>query len=264
MRNRVKILVTFALENEFAPWRAMHRFRAVKWGGAEAFFAEVGAAEVGVVLTGVGPKQAALRASEVIRTEFDSISLCVSSGLAGALRPNYQIAQVLAARTVYSEVPRADLQSKTLKSSNALVSFAEECGATVVDQFHSANRVIARAEEKQHLGLTADAVEMESFEIFLEAAASGIPAVAVRAVSDLSNENLPLDMGEVLTDDGKLSIPRVVGQVALHPAVLPDLLKLGQQSKRAAESLAQFLERYIAMVSDRAAALETNTSAVIR
>ncbi|HTS13659.1 MAG TPA: hypothetical protein VMH00_16185 [Candidatus Limnocylindrales bacterium] len=257
----MKVLVTFALETEFAPWRAMRRFRPAKWGQAEAFFAQIGAAEVGVVLTGVGPKQAATRAAQVMRSDFDSVGLCISSGLAGAVRPAYQIAQVLAARTIRAEDAPERAEGGTLKSSDALLSFAEECGATPVGQFYSASRVIGRAEEKQHIGHVADAVEMESFEILREAAAAGIPAIALRAISDLSTENLPLDMGDLLNSEGKVSIPRVVGQVALHPTALPDLVKLGQNSKRAAESLAQFLDRYIATVADRTAALETRTTA---
>ncbi len=256
----MKILVTFALENEFAPWRAMHDFRSGKWGAAEAHFAEIGGADVGVVLTGAGPKQAALTASAVMRSESDSISLCISSGLAGGLKDAYEIGHVLAAKSVFSEAPHADLPSHVLDSSPALVAFAGECGATIVDQFYSAPHVVGRSEEKRHLGKVADAVEMESFEIMHEAAAFGIPAVAIRAISDLAGEDLPLDMDGVFNEEGRVSIPRVLGQVALHPGSLPDLMKLGNQSKRAAESLAQFLDRYVPMLVDRAKTLETNAA----
>lgn len=209
-------------------------------------------------MTGAGPKQAALHASEVIRGDSDSISLCISAGLAGALKDSYEIGQVLAARTVFSEAPHADLPSHVLDSSPALVTFAGECGATIVDQFYSAPHVVGRAEEKRHLGKIADAVEMESFEIMHEAAAFGLPAIAVRAISDLAGEDLPLDMDGVFNDEGRVSIPRVLGQVALHPGSVPDLMKLGNQSKRGAESLALFLDRYIVMLADRAKALERN------
>src|ERR1700730_10952760 len=96
----MKILVTFALENEFAAWRAMRKFRPGKWGEADVYRAEVGFAEVGVVLTGAGPKQAHLEAAKVLGTDPDSINLCVSSGLAGAPKSGYQIRQVFAGRSV--------------------------------------------------------------------------------------------------------------------------------------------------------------------
>ena len=70
---------------------------------------------------------------------------------------------------------------------------------------------------------SADAVEMESFQILREARRSGIPAVAIRAISDGAGQDMPLDMNEIFTDDGQVSIPRVMAQVALHPSALPGL-----------------------------------------
>jgi nucleoside phosphorylase len=251
----MKILVTFALETEFAPWRSNHRFRIEKWGGiTDTYVCEIGGAEVGVVLTGAGPKQASLRAAEVISRESDSINLCISAGLAGALKETYEIGQVLAAKSVFSDAAHAD-SPKILQSSEPLAAFAADCGATVVDQFYSAEHVVSRAEEKASLGRLADAVEMESYEILREASAFGIPAIAIRSISDLANEDLPLDMDGVFSAEGEVSIPRVLGQVALHPMAVPGLMKLGSQSKRAAESLARFLDRYVEVLASRMAPL---------
>ncbi len=257
----MKILVTFALETEFAPWRALREFRAVQWGDAEVYRAQIGAAEVVVMLTGAGPKQAHLQTAKVLGGDQESIHLCVSCGLAGALKPEYLIGEVLAARSVRTENEQTDPGSNPLQSSVALLSFAAECGATVVGQFFSSVRVVGRAEEKRHLGERSDAVEMESFEVLLESAAYGIPAIAIRAVSDTVDDDLPLDMNRVFTDDGQVSIPRVLGQVALHPTSVPELVRLGQNSKAAAEALAQFLDKYITMVSGRFQILERRTGA---
>jgi len=200
----------------------------------------------------VGPARAGAATKELMRGEPGAFNFCVSSGLAGALRPAYQVGQVLAARSVFSETPRTYMENPVMQSSEALVSFAAECGATLVDRFHTAGRVIARAEEKRYLGETADAVEMESFDILHEANAFGIPAIAIRAVSDCADEDLPLDMGEVLNGEGQVSVPRVLGQLARRPTALPGLMRLGRQSKLAAESLAQYLDRYIAAIAGRA------------
>jgi adenosylhomocysteine nucleosidase len=252
----MKILVTFALDNEFAPWRALREFRAAKWGDADVYRAEVGSAEVGVVLTGAGPRQAHLQAAKVLGSDPESIQLCISSGLAGALKPAYQVGQVLAARAVRTEAELKDPSNNPLASSEPLLSFAVECGATVVNQFYSAERVVGRAEEKRHLGAHSDAVEMESFEVLLESAAYGIPAVAIRAISDSVDDDLPLDMNRVFTDEGQVSIPRVLGQVALHPTSVPDLVRLGRNSKAAAESLAKFLDTYVTTLATRFQTLE--------
>jgi adenosylhomocysteine nucleosidase len=247
----------------------MHDFRTAEWGGVSTHIAEIGGAEVGVVLTGAGPKRAAKVASAVIRAENDSISLCISSGLSGALRTEYSIGQVLVAKTVVPENARPDSTISVLPGSGALISFATDCGATAVDRFYSAERVIARAEEKRILGETADAVEMESFEVLFEASGSGIPAVAIRAISDSADEDLPLDMTDIFTDEGQISMPRILAQAARNPQSISGLMKLGRNSKLAAESLARFLDKYVSAVAlgmnsleERAAAAGQSSSEV--
>ena len=160
-----------------------------------------------------------------------------------------------------AETAPPDASGRTIESSPALVSFAAEAGATVVDRFYSAERAVSTAHEKRHLGESADAVEMESFQVLLKARADGIPAVAIRSISDAVDEDLPLDMNEVFTERGEVSIPRVLGQVAMRPQSLPGLVRLGRKSKQAAESLAEFLDRYILALSVRAKPLESQAAA---
>lgn len=258
----MKILVTFALENEFAPWRAMHKFRDSTWGAADVSVTEIGAADVAVLLTGVGPRPAKLALSKITWGQSGTLEYCISSGLAGALRPEYSIAQVIAAREVASEGIRdRNGDHRVLPTSASMLDFAAECGASVVNRFYTAERAITRADEKKYLGKHADAVEMESFDILSSAMDSGVPAASIRAVSDVWNEDLPLNMNEVFSDEGQLSIPRVVGQVALHPQSVPGLVKLSQQSRKAAEALAQFLDRYIAKIAISAQAVELKAAA---
>jgi adenosylhomocysteine nucleosidase len=196
-----------------------------------------------------------------MRGEFDVFDCCISSGLAGGLQSKYGIAEVLAARSVFSEAVPADGTSRLIQCSGALVSFAADSGAKAVEQFYSADHVISTAREKQALSAKADAVEMESFEILRAAQSAGVPAVAVRAISDTLDEDLPIDMAEILTDEGQVSIPRVLGQVAVKPRSLPGLLRLGKNSRVAAQSLSRFLDTYVAALANRTAPLETELTA---
>jgi nucleoside phosphorylase len=245
----MKILVTFALEAEFAPWRTMRKFRR---GAGDAYLAEMGGAEVVAALIGVGPRIASLRLADILRSSQDSIDICISAGVAGALKPDYQIGEVLAAKSVRSELAAENMSAPLLESSGALVSFAAECGARVVERFYTAPRVIGRAAEKRHLGMMADAVDMESFAILKEAADRGVPAAAIRSISDLVDEDLGVDFNQVLTPQGNVSFPRVLEQLARHPDSLPKLARLGWRAKRASKSLASFLDRYIEAVAGRA------------
>jgi adenosylhomocysteine nucleosidase len=255
----VRILVTFALEAEFAPWRKLREFRRGTWGKADVYTSEIGGAEIGVLLTGVGPKRAALAASRALDAEPDLLKFCISSGVAGALCPKYKIGEVLAAGSV-SAGCRGSSAESVLESSASLLSFAAELGATSVRRFVTADHVILHAEEKHYLGRTADAVDMESFEVLRKCAENGIPAAAVRAVSDAADEGLPFDMNRIFDNVGQVSLPRVIGQLVLHPGSLPGLVNLGHRSKRAAESLAKFLDRYIACIAERARPLEAPVS----
>jgi adenosylhomocysteine nucleosidase len=241
----VKILVTFALANEFAPWRARHQFREGRLGAAPAWVAEIGGADVFVVLTGVGPERAAQRASEAMRDE--DIDICISAGLAGALRSEHRSGEILTAHAALSGAASAGPAQKSAASDPRLVELAARCGAKVVDSFITTGRMIATAEEKLQLGVVADAVEMESFSLLSQAAARGIRPVAIRAVSDLANENLPLDFTRVLDRDGMVSFSRVAGEAVRQPGTIPGLVRLGRKSRKAAESLAEFLDAYIAI-----------------
>ncbi|MDE3109943.1 MAG: hypothetical protein KGL02_08380 [Acidobacteriota bacterium] len=262
----MKILVTFALENEFAPWRDRRHFRAeprtkteianTTIESPETYSTVIAGARVEVVLTGAGPKPAASAISQAIHAAPDRIDFCVSSGLAGALRPQYRIGQVLAAREVRCGSIEAAERGDTLPCSEALLSFAVECGARPVETFHTAGRVIGRAAEKERLGETADAVEMESYVIMGEARRRGVPAIAVRAISDSADEDLPFDMTGIFTDDGRISMPLVLAEMARHPQSISAVMKLGQSAKAAATALAGFLDRYVERLASAGAGLE--------
>jgi adenosylhomocysteine nucleosidase len=256
----VRILVTFAMGNEFAPWPSIREFKSAKLGEADVHLAAFSSVELTVVLTGVGARRASMASSEMIRSEYGPFDCCISSGLAGGLRDNYRIGEIVAARGVFSESPRADGSSQSLQSSGALLSFAAERGATVAEQFYSADHIVSTAAEKQLLGQSYDAVEMESFEILHESQAVGVPAIAIRAISDLSAEDLPIDMSQVFTDEGQVSLPRVLGQVALRPQSLPGLIRLGKNSSIAAESLVRFLDSYVVALASGVARFETKSS----
>lgn len=247
----------FALENEFAPWRAKWTFRTTKWGSAAILAAKWRKVEVGVLLTGVGRSHAARKIAEVGFEAKGPIDFVVSTGLAGGLRPEYKIGQVLAAKSVLIAGTSGRVQS-----SAHLMNLARECGATAVDSFISADHVATSADEKLAMGVLMDAVEMESFDVLSWAADAGIPAIAVRAISDTSQEDMPIDMNRVLTADGDVSLMRVFGEVARRPGSIPGLMRLGRRSRIAAESLALFLNSFMQKLDDLSRPVETEVAIV--
>src|SRR6267378_4167818 len=204
----MKILVTFAVEAEFAPWRRLRQFSRSNLGGVRAYSAQMKDGELVVLLTGVGGRRAWAEATKVI---WDgNVDVCISSGLAGALRGEHR-----------------------------------PCDAKAVDAFYSVDHVLVRSSEKCELGAKADAVEMESGDIMLEAVAFGAQVIAIRAISDAVEEDLPLDFNRVTLESGELSIAKVLAQAAAHPGSIPKLIRFAWQSRSAAERLAIVLDACI-------------------
>lgn len=238
----MRILVTFALENEFAPWRKMRRFHRISVDEFDrTYHARVGDADVSVVVTGAGR----FAMQQNLQRAFDEQpDACIVSGLAGALKPAYRPGAILAARTA------ADVAGTRLVASDpGLIPHARECGARIVDKFLVSDRVMSNAEEKRALGATGDAVDMESVYILAAAAQREVPAVAIRAISDGVESDLPLDFDRTFDERGAVSVSKVLGQIAARPHRIGGLLRLAKESEKAATALAKFLDAYVQRVT---------------
>jgi adenosylhomocysteine nucleosidase len=250
----MKLLVTFSVQAEFAPWRRRRNFlcQPGDWPVFEAMF---GAARVRVLLTGMGQENALAAARRFLAEKPD---ICISTGLAGALRGGYGPGDILAARLV-GEVG----EPVAVASHRSLLSAAVDCGARQIERLATSKTIVARAEQKQKLSSEAEAVEMESYTILAEAARHGVPAVAVRAVSDNADFDLPYDFERARDMKGQIRVMGIVAQMLRRPAGLPALFKLGRDSRFAARRLAGFLDAYMGVIADRLIPIETDTVAAI-
>jgi nucleoside phosphorylase len=234
------IVVVFAMEAEFRPWRARHDFGRAGSGWPAIYEGAIDSSHVRTAICGIGAPKMAGAASRI----FAGADAVAVAGLAGALRSEYAIGDVLAARSVR----RAD-GGDALPAAPSLVSIASQCGSRVVDSFLTTERIISRAAEKR--GLSGDAVEMESYPILREAARRGIPAVAIRTVGDAANEDLPFDFNEAIAADGTLRKIVLVRQVLASPWRWPMLARFGAAQQRALTGLAGFLDRFVVAMGPR-------------
>lgn len=237
----MRVLVTFAVDPEFAAWRKLRRFAPAAIGELTVYRTQIGRASVDVVVTGMGPenaRRAAETAMSVPRT------ICISSGFAGALKPEHKVGDILVARAV-GQIGK----SKTIESATGLATRAQQDGAKCVKMFLTSERVIGTIEEKARLAPFGDAVDMESFAILSAAHEHDLPAVAIRVISDGSDRDVPVDFSTAIDAKGAVRAGAVVREVVRHPIMLPALIRLGRESKTAAEGLANFLEAYIKKIS---------------
>jgi nucleoside phosphorylase len=245
----MKFLVTFAVEAEFAPWKKRHRFQKKELvtgrGGPRVVVheAELGGNRVIVFLTGMGWGNAKHAFREVMDTWP---VFCISAGLAGGLKASYQSGEVVVARRVgllgsklWTECGRPEVRA------------ALECGARFVETCLTADNILNTAKAKRAAGVFGDIVDMESFHILTAASGKKLPGrIVVRAISDTVDEDLPVDFTQVATRDGRLKLGKLASAIGRKPQQLPRLIRFGIRSRRAAQSLADFLDRYIPMLQD--------------
>jgi adenosylhomocysteine nucleosidase len=240
-KNSVKVLVTFAVDAEFAPWRRLRNLSQIELGGVTISQAQIGRALVDFVVTGMGAKNARRVANIVMAQPY---TICVASGFAGALKPEHTIGSILVADAV-QQIGKA----RTLESSRQLVYAASQDGAFRTKMFLTSDSVVRTSEEKAKLAPFADAVDMESFAILSSAHERKLSAVAIRVISDTSTRDIPIFLDAIVDEMGRVKIGGLVRKIVSHPIHLPALVRLGRDSKTAAEALAHFLEAYIKKLS---------------
>jgi len=237
----MKVLITYAVEAEFAPWRRLRDLEKVEINGIEVHRAQVGRATVDFLVTGMGATNAHHAAESVISKEY---SFCIAAGFAGALKSSVKVGDVVAAMRV-----QPCGSGVTAACARNLVWDAKADGAIEIATLLTADHVVRTAEEKASLAPFAEAVDMESYSIVAVAHAKKLPAVAIRVISDSLNRDLPVQIDTMVDEEGRVSIGGVVRYVTRHPLLLPALVRLGRDSRTAADALAHFLEAYIKKLS---------------
>ena len=241
----MKILVTFAVEAEFAPWRKLRTFRrrSVNFGRSRKESipvreASVGGHVVSVLLTGMGKPDTTVLDRLATSREF---SLLLSSGTAGALSADLRVGDLIAPKRVGTL-----RDSHGFPISSALLSAAEKRGAKIVEALLSSDRVIDSAEEKANLSFFGSAVDMESAYLMDWSAAQKVPAITIRSISDDSTHDLPVDFEQILTTKGRVRPFKLAKELWKEPAKTRELIRFGKQSKHAASVLATFLDSFVA------------------
>ena len=243
----MKVLVTFAVEAEFAAWRKLRTFNLIDYQGLKLRRAVIGAAEVTVLITGVGV-QAAAQAMDLMMRMADKdqyFDVCVSSGLAGALCDTLGVGDVIAPKELIVELKHAGQGAERLEVDGELRQLALGRGAKNANCLFTTDEILVKASQKKSCASRAQSVDMESFEIVKAASAWGARSVVIRAISDAATEDMPINFNLTLSEQKEVSLSKVLAELAKNPLALPALIRFGRQSKRAGALLAGFLESYL-------------------
>jgi nucleoside phosphorylase len=184
--------------------------------------------ETRTIITGMGAGNAEKAIRKVLENEKPVVVL--SCGFAGALKPELSTGTV-----VFHVDPETNLEPALLSNG------------AIPASFHCARKVATTAYQKRTLrqNAGADVVEMESGIIRDICRASRIPSGTIRVILDTAKEDLPLDFNTLMTEDERLSFPRLALALLKAPWKIPALIRLQNQSTAAARKLGFLLEQIV-------------------
>jgi adenosylhomocysteine nucleosidase len=196
--------------------------------------------EVVVIESGPGPARAAKAAHALI--DAYRPRLVIASGFAGGLDPRLRRYDLIAADSVVD----AEGREITLDPP-ALAPWLTEVPNLHRGRLMTFDRIVRLREEKRQLGERhqALAVDMESFAVAEICRDRAVPLLVVRAISDAANDELPPDIGHLLsrkTLAGQLGA--AVGSLFRRPGAAKDIFHLHQMALEASGRLAKVLAKH--------------------
>ncbi len=185
-----------------------------------------------LVCGGIG-YEAGKRAAEAV-IKYAKPGVLIATGLAGGLKPEWRLGQTMVAAQVIDEA--TSRRFKTAYGEGTVVS----------------SREIARAAKKQELAsrFAADLVDMEGAAVAEVAATHGLPFLAVKAVSDELDFELP-PLQSFVDAEGQFQALRFGFWAAWHPRWWAAIAQLKKRSDLAAVALAEKLREVIAEAQQR-------------
>jgi len=180
-----------------------------------------------VLLCGGIGYEAGRRAAEAV-IEYGKPSVLIATGLAGGLKAEWTLGETMVAAEVVDEA--TGRRFKTAYGKGTVVS----------------SREIARAAKKRELAsrFAADVVDMEGAAVAEVAETHGLSFLAVKAVSDDMDFELPPLQGFV-DAEGRFQGACFGFWAAWHPRWWPAIAQLKRRSDLAAEKLAEKLREVI-------------------
>jgi len=231
------ITVAFALPMELRPVLRRGKFRKGRAAGNTIYRGGIGGTDAVLFCSGVGADRAYSAARNII--DLLKPSLYISAGLCGSVSDEAAVGDVHVAEGILS-LADGNFELVYGPEDGLLVSPAALAGLKS-SILISSDRVLVTSSEKRAVHERrpgAATVDMESAGAARAAREAGIPFMAIKAVSDGHEEDLPVDFNRFTKEDGSMKIARLVLHVLTHPRKIAPLRRLSRNSKAAADNLA--------------------------
>lgn len=201
--------------------------------------------EIRLIESGMGPEKSAAATRTLIAAVHPE--LVVNFGFCGAVTPGLAVGDIVVAERILLNRDRLFSEQPGLATakSDEIAEFLagilrEETFRVSRGTFITAAQIKSKREMAALLpaGTTNPVLEMESAAVALVAAREKVPITALRAVSDGAEEELGFSIEEFADREMNIRLGKVILTVARKPWIMPQLLRLAKNSRRAGESLA--------------------------
>ena len=235
--------IVAALPEEIRPLQQrLQESRRVRLGRSKALQGVLAERRIMTMVTGDGSERARLGLTDLL-THVD-LEAVFAIGIAGGLSADLDVGDVVVASRVLNgtgEVPPPDRQ--WLARARQLEGVVD---GSVYSHSEIAIDPVAKERLWQQSGRRpAQVVDLESATYARAAAAKEIPYLAIRAVSDSSEEALPLDFNRFRRSDGSSDRVSVAWHAMRHPSIVPELMQLRERLQHCADRLARFVEEIL-------------------
>jgi len=201
--------------------------------------------DVALFVSGVGDA----RAYETAKNACAAISprAYISVGLSGALKADLTPGDVIIGESTATLTQKA---GEAFMPDGELLRLAMDAlqgaGSVRAGALLASPNVAVTSVEKKALALAyrCAALDMETAGAARACDEAGVPFLAIRAISDTLDEDLPVDFNRFMAEGG-LDWPRFLLHVLTHPFVIPGLVRLGMQSSLAERNLASAIGRVL-------------------
>jgi len=235
--------VVAALPEEIRPLQQrLQRTRRIRLGKGKGLQGVLGTRGIVTMATGDGSERARHGLMDLLT--YVELEAVFAIGIAGGLSADLEVGDVVVASQVMNgtgEVPSPDRHWL----AKALAIEGVTNGSV-----YSHSEIAIDPVGKQRLwqltgSKAAQVVDLESASYARAAAAQQVPFLAMRAVSDSSEEALPLDFNRFRKSDGSSDRVGVSWHAMRHPSIVPELMQLRERLRHCANRMASFVEEIL-------------------
>lgn len=177
--------------------------------------------------------------SLALQLAADGAAALLSFGIAGGLDPKLRPGTVILAEGVaLADGKMLDCDPAWLERVAAAARAAP--AALLVGRLAGSDRVVSGRHDKAALFRQSGAlaVDMESHGVAAAAQEAGVPFLALRAIADPADQDMPRSVIGSVSAEGEVRTLLVVGRLAMRPWEVPGVKALGHHARLAHRALA--------------------------